>query len=255
MFSSFRSALLDARDVRDPRLRIASEGRLEVRYAPFDHFNADARIVLLGITPGARQANAAIQEARRALREGAVDADVLSRAKVHGSFAGPMRTNLVSMLDTAGLARVLGLASCASLWGRDANLVHFASALRYPVFRDGKNYAGRSPEITRSELLREQLRCHTAAELAMIPDALVVPMGPAVADACDWLAREGMLDPSRVAAGLPHPSPASNERIAFFLGRKDVRSLSRQVNPAKVVEGRDAVIAAIQGWAALHSLP
>ena len=253
LFSTYRTALLDARDIRDPRLLIAREDRLAMRYAPFDHVNQNAKVVLLGITPGAQQADAAIGEAGRALRAGLPDADVIARAKIHASFAGPMRANLVAMLDAAGLARALGLASCASLWGRDADLVHFASVLRYPVLLDGKNYAGRSPVMTRSALLREHLRRHTAEELAALPDALVLPLGPAVADACNWLIQQGLLQASRVAAGLPHPSPASNERIAFFLGRKEATSLSRQVNPAKIVAGRKSVTAAVQDWADVHS--
>lgn len=200
-------------------------------------------------TPGAQQADAAIGEARRALREGLPDAEVIARAKNYASFVGPMRANLIAMLDATGLARALGLVSCASLWGRDADLVHFASALRYPVFLDGKNYSGRSPEMTRSAFLREHLMRHTAEELATVPDALVLPLGPAVASACAWLVQQGLLEASRVASGLPHPSPASNERIAFFLGRKDAASLSRQVNPSKIIAGRESVTAAVQGWA------
>lgn len=248
LFSTYRSAMLEARDVHDPRLRISAMGRLEVRYAPFDHVNRNAKVVLLGITPGAQQANAGLEEARRALREGASEAEILARAKVHASFAGPMRANLVAMLDSIGLAESLGIGSCASFWGQNAELVHFASALRYPVFRDGKNYTGRNPAITGSTFLLEQLRRHTAEELASIPDALVLPLGPSVADACDWLIHEDLLEPSRVAAGLPHPSPASNERIAFFLGRKDEREVSWQVNASRILAGRDAVLAAVRRW-------
>ena len=249
LFSSYRTALLDAQSIHDPRLLIASEGRLTIRYAPFDFVNQKAKVVLLGITPGAQQADAAIGEARRALRAGLSDADILARAKVHASFAGAMRANLIDMLDAVGLAQALDLVSCASLWGQDTDRVHFASALRYPVFLDGGNYAGRSPEMTRSEVLRDHLRRYTTKELASIPDALVLPLGPAVADACAWLIEQGLLEASRVAIGLPHPSPASNERIAFFLGRKDEARLSRMVNPSKIVEGRKAVTAAIQNWA------
>ena len=254
LFSSYRTALLDAQSIHDPRLLIANEGRLTIRYAPFDFVNQRAKVVLLGITPGAQQADAAIGEARRALRAGLPDADILVRAKVHASFAGAMRANLIAMLDAVGLAQALDLVSCASLWGPDTDRVHFASALRYPVFLDGGNYAGRSPEMTRSKVLRDYLRRYTAKELASIPDALVLPLGPAVADACAWLIEQGLLDASRVAIGLPHPSPASNERIAFFLGRKDEARLSRMVNPSKIVEGRKAVTAKIQNWAGTCTL-
>jgi hypothetical protein len=34
------------------------------------------------------------------------------------------------------------------------------------------------------------------------------------------LVRKGVLDAARVPNGLPHPSDANAERIAYFLGRK-----------------------------------
>jgi hypothetical protein len=219
-FDRYRSALFDSRSVHYPRLLVAREGALEVRYAPFDHVNQNAKLVILGITPGEQQADAAILEADQALRSGASDAVALSRAKAHASFSGPMRANLVAMLDVIGVNGALGIATCASLWGRDVDLVQFASALRYPVFKDGKNYTGSSPKMTASPILREHLLTYTASELASLPDALVLPLGPAVVEACLYLVREGKHDTSRIIEGVPHPSGANGERIAFFLSQK-----------------------------------
>lgn len=44
------------------------------------------------------------------------------------------------------------------------------------------------------------------------------------------VARAGAVDPARVLAGLPHPSGANAERIAFFLGRKPRERLSGKVD-------------------------
>ena len=247
-FEHYRHALLDAADVRDCRLLIAREGPVEVRYAPFDYVTPTARLVILGITPGATQADAAIREAGAALRTGASDLQALARAKAHASFAGAMRTNLVAMLDHVRVNDALGIASCATLWERDVHLVQFASALRYPVFVNGKNYTGSSPKMTASPLLREQLLTHTSRELAALPDALVLPLGPAVVDACRFLVREGMLDPARVIEGLPHPSGANGERIAYFLGRKERDRLSKKTDPGRIDTGRDAARRTIGRW-------
>lgn len=46
-------------------LLLASEGNLQTFYAPFDHVNSGARVVLCGITPGLQQASRALDEARR----------------------------------------------------------------------------------------------------------------------------------------------------------------------------------------------
>lgn len=86
-------------------------------------------IVIVGITPGRQQMREAIEEARRAMMLGLSDAEVLARAKVHASFAGTMRTNLVKLMDAVGLNVLLGIASTASLWGGDSRRAHFTSAL------------------------------------------------------------------------------------------------------------------------------
>lgn len=249
-FEHYRHAIPDCRNVHDPRLLIAREGALEVRYAPFDHINHDAKLVILGITPGEQQADAAILEAGRALRSSECDAVALSRAKAHASFAGPMRTNLVAMLDAIGLNRAFGIASCASLWDENVDLVQFASALRYPVFKDGKNYTGSSPKMTSSTLLRQQLLSYTAPELVSIPNALVLPLGPSVIEACRYLVQENRLNPLRIIEGVPHPSGANGERISFFLGRKERNALSKKTDPDKIEAGREAARQTIAKWRA-----
>ncbi|MGA8900777.1 MAG: hypothetical protein WB528_14965, partial [Bradyrhizobium sp.] len=103
--------------------------RLDIAYAPFDHINTGADIVIVGITPGKQQMREAIDEARRAMMLGLSDAEVLARAKVYASFAGSMRTNLVKLMDAVGVNRLLGIASTASLWGEDSHRAHFTSAL------------------------------------------------------------------------------------------------------------------------------
>ena len=250
MFETYRPALLDARSIHDPRLLIQREGDLDVRYSPFDHVNPDARLVILGITPGEQQADAAIQEAGRALRAGATDAEALARAKAHASFAGGMRKNLIAMLDEIGVNTALGIASCASLWGEDVDLVQFASALRYPVFKGRKNYTGSSPKMTANAMLRAQLLQHTAQELAALPGALVLPLGPAVTEACRYLVAHGHLDADRVIEGMPHPSGANAERIAYLLRRKPRRLLSSKTNPVKIDAGRAAARETVARWAA-----
>jgi len=41
-----------------------------------------------------------------------------------------------------------------------------------------------------------------------------------------------------VLSGLPHPSGANAERIAFFLGRKPKEALSTKVRPEQVIAAR-----------------
>lgn len=219
--------------------------RIDIAYAPFDHVNSAAKIVIVGITPGRQQMANALQECRRQLRAGMAQDVALVAAKVHASFSGPMRANLVAMLDDIGVAQLLNLESTATLWKTAADLVHFTSALRYPVFVDGKNYSG-APSMTRVPVLRSQLETCLVSEMRQLPDALYVPLGPKVSEALEWAAPRAGIQEAQVLSGLPHPSGASGERIAYFLGRKPKERLSVKTNAARLDAARGGLEAKIK---------
>ena len=253
-FIKFRNALLTARQISDPAFLMAQEGPFEVRYAPFDYVNPMAKVVILGITPGASQANAALHAARMALGRGASDDEALRVAKSAASFAGAMRSNLVAILDHIGVNRVIGIESCATLWTSHVDLVQFASALRYPVFVDGKNYSG-SPSIRTSPLLTNLLMSETGQELQIIPNSVVIPLGPTAAEACQILCERGLISRDRVIEGLPHPSGANAERIAYFLGRKPREALSQKTDPKRIDMARALATAAVSNWSSRGASP
>ncbi len=214
-------------------LLLAKEGGLEIYYAPFDYINAKAKIVLVGITPGLQQATNALIEARRQLLAGADHDTAARQAKEAASFSGSMRPNLVALLDHYRVNKWLGLSTCASLFGSDAHLVHYTSVLRYPTFRDGKNYSG-SPSIIKIPFLLQQVLDYFVEEISTLQDSLVVPLGDQVAEVVLYLASEGHIDKKNVLAGIPHPSGANNERIAYMLGRKSSANCSAKTNPGKL---------------------
>jgi hypothetical protein len=212
-----------------------------VTYAPFDYINTNARVVLVGITPGKQQAVNALLEALRQLVAGR-DVDAAARsAKQAASFSGPMRKTLVDLLDHVGLNRLLRLTSCAELFARDADLVHYTSALRYPVYVNGSNYSG-DAKMTAHPVLRRYVATCLRAEARAIRDAIWIPLGPWPAAALSMLVRDGELDAARVLDGLPHPSPANAERSAYFLGRKPREDLSVKTNPAIIDAARERLI-------------
>jgi hypothetical protein len=104
--SSWRDviAALDPVAATDPRLLLWEDGALSVYYAPWDWVNTIAKVMLVGITPGAYQATEALREAQARLRAGRSSEETLRRADAAGSFSGPMRTHLVTMLDGIGVA-------------------------------------------------------------------------------------------------------------------------------------------------------
>ncbi len=68
------------------------------------------------------------------------------------------------------------------------------------------------------------------------------PLGDKVAEALHFLADQGMRPRDRVLDGLPHPSGANAERIAYFLGRKNRNDLSTKTNPEKIDRARESML-------------
>lgn len=212
-------------------LLLSSEGNLETFYAPFDYINTQAQVTICGITPGYKQAMNALNEARNQLQAGASLDEAKRIAKETASFSGPMRNNLTAMLDHIGLHKRLGIDSCARLFDTHKHLVHYTSALRYPVFVDGQNYSG-SPAMLNRPSLRQQVDTHLAEEVRTLSmKCIYVPLGPKVTEVLQYLQRTGLLKPEQLLDGLPHPSGANAERISYFLGKKSRAALSTKTNP------------------------
>lgn len=249
MLNRYRSAITAASvpEPADPALLIERSGSLACHYAPFEHINPNARVVLLGMTPGTQQANNALQALRAALDSGNNDAEALAVAKATGSFSGAMRNNLVALLDAIGLHEKLGISTCADLFGSRTDLVHFTSALRYPVFLDGKNYQG-SPSILATPFLRQMSERWLAEEVRLLKDAFWVPLGKEARSVLMSFAEKEVIARERCLDGLPHPSGANSERIAYFLGTKPREALSSKTEPDKIEVARRRLIAIVQGF-------
>lgn len=218
-------------------LRIAKDGDVEVWYAPFEYINPAARLVIVGITPGRTQMMNALRECRTQLERGAGDVTALIEAKQTAAFSGAMRPNLIAMLDRVGIQKMLGLASCAALFSDKSELVQTTSVLRNPVFVDGENYNG-NPNMVRHPLLQHQLIEGFGQDAAALPGAVFVPLGDKVSQALFYLADRGLIARERILEGLPHPSGANAERIAYFLGNKDRTALSNKTSPEKLDQAR-----------------
>ncbi len=212
-------------------LLLHNQDDLEVYYAPFEHVNTGAKIVFCGITPGAAQAEIALNSVARSLKDGRSPQEALKVAKQSASFAGVMRKNLAKLLDHVGVQDLLGIGQCSDLFSSKAHLVHYTSALKNPVFYRGSNYAG-SPSMLKTPALAKQVDDILAKEVtALSEDTLYIPLGPKVAEALHYLVSKGLLKEAQVLDGLPHPSGANAERIAYFCGEKPRDKLSSRTNP------------------------
>ncbi len=253
LFSRYRDAIrsLDLASVTSPAdipdtFMLGREGRYSTYYIPFESVHPQALIVVAGITPGFAQWKNAMREAQLQLAAGADDAAVLRAARLAGAFSGAIRPNFVALLDAIGVQRWLGIASCATLFDLDAHLVHIGAILRHSVFVDGKNYSG-TPAVPRQAFLREEALRYFAREAALLPDAIYIPMGASVSEGLHWLAAQGVLPAERILHGLPHPSGANAERVAYFLGKKQRDALSGKTNGAQIDAARTALLAQMAG--------
>lgn len=223
---------------------------LSTWYAPFEHINDSARLVICGITPGWQQADRAILAAKSALMSGETTSEVLRIAKNTGSFAGVMRSNLTKMLDHIGVNEWLNISSCDLLFGGRSDLVHYTSALRYPVFKDGANYSG-SGAMVKEPYLWGQSSQFLNEEIRALPNAVWLPLGSSAVSVFERLVREGYLTNKNVLFGMPHASGANAERIKYFIGEKPKDQLSVKVNPEIIETGRENLMAKVAGMRGL----
>jgi hypothetical protein len=186
-----------------------------VVYGPFSSQpNPQAEVIFVGLTPGRSQLELANRIARERVTLTPEEYALTLRREV--AFAGPMRRNLIAMLDRLGLQRRLGLPSTADLFGTQSHRMFATSALRYPVFGAGwKNYSGNSA-IVREPLFIEMLKTLLGPMLAAMPRTLIVPFGSCVGAGVLYVAECGMIDKRRVLRGFPHPSGANGHRRVIF---------------------------------------
>ena len=191
-------------------------------YAPFEHVNPSAKLVVIGITPGHTQMNRALTAAAQAIRAGKRIDEAVAEVKKHGSLSGAMRPNIVHTLDKLGYPEKLGIGSSGELWGERFHLAHFCSLLKYPVFLKGKDYNG-TPSPFKVPELRRLLLGGFAEDLRSIPEnAALVPLGDFVAGVLSELDDMGLV-PQKVfryegkVVAPPHPSGANAEAVALLL--------------------------------------
>lgn len=199
----------------DPRLQIFSDEKIDVWYAPLGERQEQPDVWVLGITPGWQQMKIAYDEAGRLLQAGASSADAASAKKPAIAFAGTMRKNLISMLDTLGLAQHMGVNSTADLFG--SGRLRTGSVLRYPVFNKGSNYSGPSPKPLKHSALKRMIEEVLVEELKSVNNCLIIPLGTTVDHVLAHCVAENYVDHNRILSGFPHPSGGNGYRVRHFM--------------------------------------
>lgn len=194
---------------------------LEIYYAPFEYVNEHAKVVIAGITPGLHQMKKSFSTVIEVKDYIESEEEILHEVKKQSSFEGPMRKNLVKMLDELGLHEYLGLSSTIELFAEANSLVHTGSVLNYPVFYKGKNYSGTTPDILKTELLRKHIMEGFATEISNMDQPLIIPLGINVSKVLTYLAEQNHLDASNLLLGFPHPSGGNGHRHRQFAENKE----------------------------------
>jgi hypothetical protein len=126
-----------------------------------------------------------------------------------------MRSTLITMLDGIGLQDRLGIGSTGSLFDVDAALLHSTSALLYPVFHRGRNYGG-GQNLATAPTVTAFARHFLPAELALVADALVIPLGKRATAIVQAACARGDVNPDRVLLEFPHPSGGNGHRVRLY---------------------------------------
>ncbi len=233
LFQRFSNDLrrLGADGVAAPQFSLGKSGVYELRYTPFEYVNRQAKLVIVGITPGNTQLALSYGKAQELLRQGHPDDLILREVKKVGAFGGPsMRPNLLKILRHFHFDQLLGIADVESLWGSDAELLQSTSVVPHAAFKTGKMFAGSFDEVLASPLLSECFRdCFVPSVREMESDTLFVGLGPCPEAALDWCVHHGALQRKQVLGAFCHPSSASGSTTRYYLrevakGQLDTRN-------------------------------
>ena len=196
---------------------IETEDTIEIYYAPHNEYlNPQAKVFIVGITPGFEQMSTAIAEARKCLEEEMRVEEIQYRCKVAGRFSGSLRQNLIKMLSDLNLVNYLGISDSSELFSTHDELLHTISLIPYSVFVKGKNYTGHSPKLLKSPFLMKYVYQNFVNELKQLEDVLIIPLGKGVEEVLLHLAGEGLINEKQILKGFPHPSGANAHRFKQF---------------------------------------
>lgn len=204
---------------------IEKQGNIEIYYATHNEYiNPKAKVLIVGITPGFIQMNIAISTARKELENSNNIEDIQYKCKVAGRFSGPLRKNIISMLNDIKLNEFLNINDCSELFGDKDYLMHTVSLIPYPVFVKKQNYTGHTPKLLKNDFLMKYIYENFVNEINKIDnfeDVLLVPLGRAVEEVLCKLKDENIIKENQILMGFPHPSGANVNRLVQLEKNKE----------------------------------
>lgn len=209
-------------DILNKKFELYSGNNLKIYYAPHNEFvNRNAKIFIVGITPGWTQTSIAFKTANKGLINNWDHTKIKKECKRNSRFAGSMRKNLIDMLDELNLNKKLNIYSCLELFENKDELLHTTSVIPYPVFINGKNYTGSNPKIRDNDILYSYVEKYFYKELKELPNTLIIPLGKAVEEILELMINNNLIKKENCLLGFPHPSGANGHRKEQFKMNKE----------------------------------
>ena len=201
---------------------IDKDGNLEIYYAPHNEYiNQNAKVFIIGITPGFQQMSTALATARYGIEKDKSLEEIQYECKVAGRFSGSLRKNIISMLDEIKLNEALGILSCDELFKDKDYILHTTSLIPYSVFSKGNNYTGHSPKLIKSDFLMKYVYENISYNIENLNEVLIIPLGKAVEEVLDNLVNKNIIKESQILRGFPHPSGANGHRLVQLSENKE----------------------------------
>ncbi len=199
---------------------IDKDNNIEIYYTPHnEHFNKEAKIFIVGITPGFQQMSTAISTARKELENTDNIEEIQYKCKVAARFSGSLRKNIISMLDDLKLNEIMNVNSSSELFDEKDYLLHTVSLIPYPVFVKKENYTGHTPKLIKNEFLMRYVYDNFINEFKRLENpenVLLIPLGKAVEEILLKLQEDKIIGENQILLGFPHPSGANVNRVKQF---------------------------------------
>lgn len=212
----------DKENILNEKFKLYKEDNMTIYYAPHNEtINNNAKIFIVGITPGWTQTSIAYKTAHNGLINNLEPELIKKECKRNSRFAGSMRKNLIEMLDELNLNNKLHLDSCSELFENKDYLLHTTSIIPYPVFINGKNYTGSNPKIMNNKVLYSYVKKYFYKETDNLQNALIIPLGKAVEEILQQMIKENLIKEKQCLLGFPHPSGANGHRKSQFKENKN----------------------------------
>lgn len=227
MFNEYSELLkklktFDKKDILNKDFELYNQNNMSIYYAPHNEtINKEAKIFIVGITPGWTQTQIAYKTANKLLLDNKTSEEIRKACKKESRFAGAMRKNIIEMLDELELNKILGLKSCSELFEEKDSFLHTTSIIPYPVFINGKNYTGHSPKILENNILTAYTEKYFYKEIELLKDALIIPLGISVEEVLLDMINKNIIRKEQCLLGFPHPSGANGHRKKQFEENKN----------------------------------